>query len=153
VILAALADVARYVGLHPLFPDAFAWLAAHRDATAGRHAIHDDRLFALLDVGTTHDRATRRFESHRRYIDIQINLAGGEAMEWTPVAGLTVADDFTPDGDIAFYVEPTRPVTRLAVPVDHVAMFWPADAHKPVLHVGSAPTPYRKVVFKVDLAG
>lgn len=151
MLLFPLADAARHAGLHPLFPTVFAWLAepVNRTIADGRHALRGDHLLVIAESGTTHDSGDRRFESHRDYIDIQVPLAGGETMEWTPVAGLTVQLDFQPDNDIAFYEQPARPLTRLAVLPDHAAVFFPSDAHKPVLHLGAAAKPYRKLVFKV----
>jgi len=155
VILAPLNECARYAGLHPLFADAFAWCAnsANLALSDGRYELLPGRLLVIVESGETKPRAIRRFESHRANIDIQVNLAGPEAMEWTPVAGLRVEDDFAPDGDIAFYAEPDRPITRLLVPPLHAALFWPEDAHKPVLHPGTVAVPYRKLVFKVAVSG
>ncbi len=145
----SLAQAGRYTALHPLFAQAFAWLAANHGIADGRHAIRGDDLFAIVETGTTFDPALRRFESHRTYIDIQVNLAGGEVMEWLPVAGLTVEDGFQPDGDIAFYRAPQSAPTRLHVQAGTFAIFWQSDAHKPVCHPPSGPVTYRKVVFKV----
>ena len=81
----SLSQAHLYAGLHPLFPVAFAWLAANPDIPDGRHAIRGEDLFVIAETGPTFDAALRRFESHRIYIDIQVNLAGGELMEWLPV--------------------------------------------------------------------
>jgi len=155
MILAPLSDRARYAPLHPLFAQAFAWCddAANLARADGRYDLLPGRLLVIVESGETKPRAVRRFESHRANIDIQVNLTGPEAMEWTPVAGLHVEDDFAPDGDIAFYAEPSRPITRLLVPPDHFAVFWPEDAHKPVLHPHDVAMPYRKLVFKVAVTG
>ena len=149
MILDTLANAHLVNAHHPLFAPAFAWLAANRDIADGRHAIRGDDLFAIVETGPTFDASIRRFESHRTYIDIQVNRAGGEIMEWLPVAGLTVEDDFQPGGDIAFYHTPATVPTRLHVQPDMFTVFYPYDAHKPVCHPPSGPTTYRKVVFKV----
>lgn len=143
-------QVDRYVGLHPLFAVAFAWLAMHRDTADGKHTIRGDDLFVIVETANTHDPVTRRFEAHRRYIDIQVNVSGGEVMEWLPVKDLIVEDDFQPDGDIAFFQATTIAPTRLHVRPDEFAIFYPSDAHKPVCHPPDGPTTYRKFVFKVD---
>ena len=155
MIIGALSDAGRYAALHPLFAAAFAWCeqAANLAQPDDRYELIPGRLAVIVESGETKPRSIRRFESHRANIDIQINLIGPEAMEWTPVAGLRIEDDFAPDGDIAFYAEPARPVTRLLVPPAHFAVFWPEDAHKPVLHPHDQPVPYRKLVFKVAVAG
>jgi YhcH/YjgK/YiaL family protein len=144
-------NAARYHGLHPRFARAFAWCADpdNRRRANGRHDIEGDDLYAIVDSGTTGAPGDKRFESHRRYIDIQINLEGGEVMEWTPTRGLTVADDFQPGGDLRFYHAPSRGITRLLVSPEEFAIFWPEDAHKPCCHPASAPVAYRKIVVKV----
>lgn len=147
----SLSQVERYVGLHPLFGVAFTWLMTHREAADGKHVIRGDDLFVIVETAATHDPVTRRFEAHRRYIDIQVNLAGGEVMEWLPTADLRVEDDFQPEGDIAFFHPPTIAPTRLHVRPNEFAIFFPSDAHKPVCHPPSGPTTYRKFVFKVDI--
>ncbi len=141
----------HYLGLHPLFPTAFAWLAdpTHRHLATGKHPIRGDDLFVMLDEGTTSDPATRRFESHRTYLDIQVNLAGGERMDWIPTEFLTVEDDFASDGDIAFYGEPAHRPTSLLVMPGSFAVFFPGEGHKPVLHPFGQVVGYRKAVFKV----
>lgn len=151
MICDALRNAQRYESLHPRFRDAFAWCrATDFDRVAdGRIELAGDSLFVVLESGMTHPAHTRRFESHRRYIDIQVNLRGPELMEWTPLAGLAVDTDFQPDNDIAFYREPALPATRLLVAPGHFTIFWPQDAHKPVCSPGNEPVPYRKFVMKV----
>ena len=152
MILAPLADAGRYYGLHPLFARAFAWIAdpANRALPVGRHPIVADRLEAIIDEGVTRDPAAGRLESHRANIDIQVSLAGGETIEWAPLAGLVVETPFAPDGDIAFYRQPPTAAAVHVAP-GWAAIFWPEDAHKPILHARGAAAPYRKVVFKVRI--
>jgi YhcH/YjgK/YiaL family protein len=147
-----LAEADRYAPLHPLFADALRWLRQTETGVVadGRYQLRGEKLFVIVESGQTHNARDRRFESHRRYIDIQVNLVGPEVIEWTPVAGLTVVDDFQPDNDIAFYAEPATPATPLMLPPNHLAIFWPQDAHKPICNPGAASVPFRKMVFKVE---
>jgi YhcH/YjgK/YiaL family protein len=149
----ALANAKRYQGLHPLFPVAFAWVQdpANRAKADGRYPLQGEALFVIVESGPTIDSKVKRFESHRRYIDIQVNLQGPEIMEWMPRAALTVCEDFKPDNDICFYQQPTITATRLLVRPEEFAIFWPEDAHKPCCHPGETSVPYRKLVFKVAL--
>ena len=149
----ALANAGRYAPMHPLFATAFAWLAdeRNRDSADGRYPLLDQRLFAIVESGVTMPCRDKRFESHRRYIDIQINLGGGEIMEWAPSAELAVVDDFKPDGDIRFHAQPGHGPTRLHVRPGEFAIFWPEDAHKPCCRLDDRwETGYRKIVFKVE---
>jgi biofilm protein TabA len=154
MILDRLTNSGRYAGLHPLFPRAFAWCSDPANATMadGRYAIVGEDLFVIVESGATKPASEKRFESHRRYIDIQVNLAGPEVMEWAPANELSPVDDFKPDGDIRFYSEPAHAPARALVRPNEFTVFWPEDAHKPCCNPGASSTPYRKFVFKVALA-
>lgn len=152
MILCRLADAAPFAALHPAFPAAFAWLRANAASAAeGRHDLDGDACFALVQTGTTRDAADGKLESHRAYLDIQMNVAGGEVIEWAPVDGLAVVDDFKPGGDIRFHAEPGRRATPAVLAPGDIAILWPADGHKPVCHPAGAPVAFRKVVVKVRL--
>ena len=137
MVLDRLANWRRYAGLHPGFADAFRWLAQLRPAEAavGRHAIDGDRLYALIgrDPGRGHDGA--RLEAHRRYIDIQLTLAGQEEIGWSPLADCVEPESpYSSEGDIAFYA--ACPNTWLAVPPGTFAILYPDDAHAPLAGTG-----------------
>ncbi|MBA3707636.1 MAG: YhcH/YjgK/YiaL family protein [Planctomycetes bacterium] len=152
MIIDTLAQAARYHHLHPLFPRAFAWcdVAANCTLADGRYALQGEDLFVIVESGRTMPASDKRFESHRRYVDIQVNLAGSEIMEWMPARDLTPIDDFKSDGDIRFYQQPNHAPTRLLVRPREFTVFWPDDAHKPCCHPAGAEVAYRKLVFKVD---
>jgi YhcH/YjgK/YiaL family protein len=154
VILDTLADASRYQHLHPLFATAFAWCGetANLANADGRYPLRGEDLFVIVESGITRPAVDKRFESHRRYIDIQVNLVGPEIMEWMPARELRTSDDFQPDGDIRFYHQPAHAATRLLVRPREFAVFWPEDAHKPCCHPGDTEVPYRKLVFKVAAA-
>jgi biofilm protein TabA len=153
MILDALSSSARYAGLHRHFPAAFAWCGSPEAGTAadGRYPLNGEQLIVIVESGQTRPPEHKLFESHRRYIDIQVNLSGSEIMEWMPASTLSVRDDFAPDGDIRFYHHPADLPTRLLVQPRHFAIFYPSDAHKPCCHPGKQPVSYRKLVFKVEL--
>jgi biofilm protein TabA len=151
MIADTLANAQRYQSLHPGFSEAFTWCREHmHEAIAdGRVEINGDALFVMVDTGTTKPAAERRFEAHRRYIDIQVNLRGSEIMEWLPRLGLAIEIDFLPDNDVALFREPAGTRTRLLVEPGHFAIFWPEDAHKPICSPDGGAVQYRKFVFKV----
>jgi YhcH/YjgK/YiaL family protein len=112
--------------------------------------LDGEALFAIVDAGALEEPSARRFESHRRYLDIQC-VWSPERMQVTPLAGLTVADPFTTDGDLAFYQEPQRAVQDFCLAPRELAIFWPEDAHKPCCRV-TGDGAFRKVVVKVRIA-
>lgn len=149
MILDTLARADRYSTLHPLFARAFDFLRnTDLDALApGRHAIADEQLFALVEDGVGRTRAEAQLECHRRYIDIQLVLAGVDEMGWKPLADCVApATDYDAARDIGFFND--APASWVATPPGSFCVFFPDDAHAPLVSAGRI----RKVVLKIELA-
>ncbi len=149
MILDVLDRSARYAALHPLFAEAFAFLAATDVAALppGRVALLGERLFVLVDEPEGRGRTGARLEAHRRYIDIQLTVSGLEEIGWRPIEDCRTADGpFAADRDLGFFTD--RPETWLVIPPRHFAIFFPDDAHAPLAGEGRL----KKAVVKVELA-
>jgi len=149
MILDHLSRAGRHAALHPRLAAGFAWLAGRDWHTVpdGRHEIDGERLFASVESGTTFEADLRRYESHRRYLDIQFAISGGERMGWWPL-DLPVVEQAGPD--LWFHRVPPGDGIMLPVPAGHIAIFLPGEAHKPCCHLGDCPAPFRKCVVKVE---
>ncbi len=146
MILDTLAQADRYRALHPLFARAFAFLrSADLQALApGRHAIQGEQLFAIVEACAGRTRAEAKLECHRRYIDIQLVLQGIDEMGWKPVAAcLDPATDYDAGRDIRFFND--APASWIATPPGAFCLFFPDDAHAPLVGMGMI----RKVVVKI----
>ncbi|MBZ0156114.1 MAG: YhcH/YjgK/YiaL family protein [Alphaproteobacteria bacterium] len=113
----------------------------------GRYPIDGDDVFALVQTYETDLPGKKRFEGHRKYIDIQYLLSGKEEIGWAPVPGLEIASPYSEERDVLFFTE--SPFTSpLALVPGIFAVFFPEDAHRPGC-VLSAPCSVRKIVVKV----
>ena len=136
----------KYESVHPLFPLAIEFLSKKdlMDLPNGRHEIEGDDVFAIIarDNGKTIDEA--QLEVHNEYIDIQVILSGVDSIGWKPRADCndSVAD-FDPENDIQFYTEKSD--TRVTVGPMQFAIFFPEDAHAPMVSDGFL----HKVVIKI----
>ena len=106
-------------------------------------------VFALEQAYETKASPDVRWESHRRYIDVQVVVSGAELMEVGDAGMLTVSEDLTPEKDVIFYAS-GAPASMLRMGAGDVAVFFPIDAHRPSLAV-SEPRLVRKVVVKVPV--
>lgn len=147
MILDNLKNAARYVPLHPSFALAFKWLREQSfDALPlGRTDIDGDRLYASVQREPGRGQAAAKFETHRRYIDIQYLVEGSELMGWTYVGKGLKSLGYDSSKDLEFYAD--RPALWIPVPAGTFAIFFPEDAHAPM-----AGTEFMvKVVVKVGV--
>ena len=146
MILSALSQSERYVPLHPLFRRAFDYI---RDTdfftlAPGRYHIVGEDLIAIVEQVPGKTKEMARLEAHRRYIDIQLVLEGDEQMGWKPLADChNPVSEHSEERDIRFFHD--APASWVAVPPDHFCIFFPQDAHAPLVANGQV----RKVIFKV----
>jgi YhcH/YjgK/YiaL family protein len=146
MILDTLARSDRYSSLHPLFARAFDFLRS-TDLLAlapGMHTIQGEQLFAIVEDCAGRTRAEAKLECHRRYIDIQLVLEGVDEMGWKPLAECAdPATDYDDARDIHFFND--APASWIATPPGSFCLFFPDDAHAPLVSAGMV----RKVVVKI----
>ena len=152
MILDRLDAADRYLALHPLFAQAFAWLRQSDLHTLepGRYLIDGERLFAIVEACTGRTRDEARLECHRRYIDIQLVLEGVDEMGWRPLADcVQPRTDYNDARDIRFFDD--APKSWIATPAGSFCLFFPDDAHAPLVSTlkGTSAGFIRKVVVKV----
>lgn len=140
----------RYAPLNPRLARGFAFLEQlAADAALGRHDIDGDAAFALVQRYRTRPVAETRFESHRRYIDIQYLVSGQEVIHWAALADLaTATQPYDAVTDVAFYPWPADPMP-VRLQAGQFAILFPDDAHAPCCAWGD-PAEVLKVVVKVE---
>jgi len=151
MIIDLLANASWYHPLHPRLKPAFAWLQAQDFAKLadGKHPIDGELIYASIETGTTAVAASKKFESHQRYLDIQLSISGGERMGWCPAAAIQPGAQAGPD--IWFHPEPK--ISQLvSVHPGSFAIFAPLEVHKPCCTLAEKPAPFRKCVVKVSWA-
>lgn len=107
-------------------------------------------VFAMEQAYWTKARPEGFFEAHRRYIDVQVIVAGAEAMEVDDVARLTVTMPYDAERDFEKFTN-SQPASRLIVRAGDIALFFPADGHMPSLHERDDAQVVQKTVVKVPV--
>ncbi|MEI6564817.1 MAG: YhcH/YjgK/YiaL family protein [bacterium] len=145
MILDTLDNAQRYETLHPRFKQAFEWLRSQPLAGLpdGRREIDGDRLYASVMRESGRGQAAARFETHRKYIDIQYLVKGSDLMGWTHLDRGLKSLGYDAAKDLEFYEG--IPELWVPVPTGLFAIFFPEDAHAPM----AGTTPLHKVVVKV----
>jgi biofilm protein TabA len=140
-----------YLPLHRQFQKAFSLLAdpALTQKPEGRHSVDGDNLYFIVQHYTTRPVDQGRFESHRKYIDIQALLAGQEMLGYAPTAGLEVVEPYSEEKDIMFYRAGTM-IAQTRLEPGLFCLLYPHDAHLPSCQI-ACPAAVHKVVFKIRL--
>jgi YhcH/YjgK/YiaL family protein len=148
MIFSSLHESFRYAVLHPLFPRAFD-VIRNTDLfnhEPGRFHLLGDDLILIVEHVQGKTREMAQLEAHRKYIDIQLVLDGDETMGWKPLADcLNPVSEYSEEKDIRFFFD--APASWISVPADHFCIFFPEDAHAPLVASGRV----RKAIFKVAL--
>lgn len=146
MIFSTISQSERYAGLHPLFPRAFDYI---RDTNLnalepGVYPIVEGKLFAIVEQVPGRTREAAKLECHRKHIDIQLVLEGVDEMGWKSLVNCHhPVDEYSEERDIRFFND--KPATWVATPPNHFCIFFPEDAHAPLVSTGQV----RKVIFKI----
>jgi len=149
MIFDTLANADRYVALHPRFARAFEFLRGTdlQALAPGRYPLDGDDLVAIVEAVAARSRDAAKLECHRRYIDIQLVLEGSDEMGWKPLCDCREPlADYLPEKDIQFFRD--APASWIATPPGAFCIFFPEDAHAPLVGTGDI----RKVILKVAVA-
>jgi len=107
--------------------------------------------FVIEQVYQAKARPDGFFESHRKFIDVQVIVAGEEAMEVDDISRLSVTMEFNAERDLIKYAD-TAHASRLVMRAGDAALFFPADGHMPSLQLTSGKAQVvHKAVVKVPV--
>lgn len=112
----------------------------------GKYPIDGENVFATISEYDTQEPAERKWENHKKYIDIQIILSGKEQMGKAPYADATPDIPYNEVKDIEFR-KATNGKNYFAEPGTFF-IFFPSDSHMPNQKAGEI-VKVKKVVFKL----
>ena len=146
MIIDRLENASRYFQLNPRFEAAFRFLAeADLEAWPVGSTELDGpglRVDRLQAPAKTRDKI--KLEVHRKFIDIQFLISGQEQFSWKLTSECTQAEaDYDPVKDRIMYLD--APDAWFPLPTGMFAIFFPEDAHGPMLGEGELS----KAVVKV----
>ena len=101
----------------------------------GQYQLDGDSLMVNVDLSSAKTAEEAKLEAHKKYIDIQICLYGDETIGWKNLEQCTQPEgSFDEKKDYIFYQD--RIENWFRVPVQHFTIFYPDDAHAPLVGEG-----------------
>jgi len=148
MILATRENAGRYESIHPRFTQAFDFLMDYMLAglKPERYEVDGIELYAIVskDHGKLADHA--KLEAHRKYIDIHCVIEGTEQIGWRGIDRCGRVDSpYSTEKDFQTFHE--IPESWLVLSPGTIAIFFPEDAHAPMVAAGIV----HKAVIKVAI--
>ena len=150
MILGTLLYPSRYSGLGRRVRMGLEYLAGQKDLLSlplGRIPLEDDDLYVDVFQAETVQHDAKLFEAHERFVDIHVTLEGQEWYGYAPINNLKLGEPYSAEKDAAFY---RGEGVYFQVPKGQFVLFFPEDAHKPLVSFGPLET-VKKLVVKVRL--
>ncbi|HOK08862.1 MAG TPA: YhcH/YjgK/YiaL family protein [Candidatus Hydrogenedens sp.] len=98
---------------------------------------------------TTKDIKDAVFESHKKYMDIQLTITGEEKIAWLPEAHAKPRTNYDQQNDVTFYhVEPNPNAIVLNSEGLFVVLF-PGEVHGTGIWIENSPKTVKKAVIKI----
>lgn len=112
-----------------------------------------DNIYVNVETYNTKNRKSTKFESHKKYIDVQYVIRGRELISIAHVKECIACTDYDADRDIIFYEDNYMGIYVTLYEGEHLVIYT-QDAHMPCLNIEGYDT-VKKAVFKIpiDLVG
>ena len=146
MILDVLANAHRYLALHQGFSRVFDFLGRPdlRELPEDSYEIDGERIYAMVAREPGCKKEDSLLEIHKKYIDIQLVLAGIDTMGWRPKSLCKKpTGGYDPETDLQFYTD--KPEVWLPTQSGSFVIFYPKDAHMPLISSGQI----HKIVVKI----
>lgn len=147
MVIDTLKNGAFYSNINPLFAKVFAYLDEVDLASMaeGKYEIDGERVFVMIvDNKPLKSKADAALEVHDKYIDIQVVIKGEEGFGWKSRAECTSSrGEMDTVKDILFFDD--KPQTYVYIKSGEIAIFFPEDAHAPLVGEGIV----KKAIVKV----
>ncbi len=106
----------------------------------------NDNVYVTVSEYETKNPEEAKFESHKKYIDMQYLVSGEELIGHTNPRGLEIISPYSEEKDIIFYEYDGGELLK-ASPSNYF-LFFPDDAHRPCLDPDDKST-VKKIVVKI----
>jgi YhcH/YjgK/YiaL family protein len=148
MIFDMLANASLYEAITPRLKIAFDYLRSTDLSTlpVGRIAVDGSHVYVMVQEYTTKPLSEGKWESHRRYIDVQYMHSGTERIDFALLNTMKLGE-YVAEKDFQAMSGSGNPL--ILVP-GSFAVFFPQDAHMPGLAIGE-PSQVKKIVVKCEL--
>jgi len=115
----------------------------------GKYPVPETEAYFQIQEYDTKLPGEGRFESHRKFTDIQCVLDGTEYIGWAPLEKGIVQEEYDENRDLMFYQDP-EVFTKVILESGQFGVFFPKDLHMPGCAVDGRVR-NRKLIIKIPV--
>jgi YhcH/YjgK/YiaL family protein len=148
MILDVLENAHQYFAINKGFKKAFNFLTRPdlKELPVDKYEIDGDRVYAMVSKDNGRKKKDALIETHDKFIDIQLVLEGTDNMGWKPKTScIEPSGEYNRETDAQFFAD--NPDTWITTKSGSFVIFFPEDAHMPLISLGRL----HKVVVKVAM--
>ena len=148
MILDNIANIDKYVCLHPRFAKAFEFVKSQNLETleVGKFEIEGKEIHASVSAKEGVKAEMAKFECHDQYVDIQVCPSGSETIGWSARSDCReIKTPYNPEKDVTFFAD--QPATYFQLKAGQFVIFYPEDVHAPMIGEGEI----KKLVVKIKI--
>ncbi len=148
MIVDKIENINLYFGLGERFHVALSYLKKNKfeNVKDGRYEIDGDNIYALVSRYLTKPIENGKWESHKKYIDVQFVAEGKERIGHSNLNGMSVIEKYKEDKDIQFLNGTGDFITAEK---NTFVILFPQDVHMPGILADNQQYEVIKVVVKV----
>lgn len=143
-------NMEQYYKLNKNFKIGFEFLLNNdlKSLKDGKYQIKGDEVFANIQSLTTKEKSQKKWEAHKKYIDIQYVISGKECMGYGIYEDFKTSEKYDEIKDVEF-LEGEK-YNYINVEENEFVIFYPNDVHAPMLCVEN-PKQIKKVIVKIAI--
>jgi 3-deoxy-D-manno-octulosonate 8-phosphate phosphatase (KDO 8-P phosphatase) len=140
----------RTISLEERCMEAVAFLTKlnDEDSTLGRHDVNENFYYNVQEYETKAN-PSKHFESHCKYVDVQVLISGEELLQVADISRLRVEEPYDDAKERTLYYATADAASVVLRPGSFVILY-PKDAHRTIAFDG-VPSKVKKIVGKVKI--
>lgn len=144
MIYDTLKNIHKYLGIDKNLDTAIEWLKIHslQQLPLGKTIIDGENVFVNVMQASTRLEHNASYEVHKKYMDLQINLLGGESFSFSNTNCMVDVEK-----DVGFCKG--EAIANGVLKEEWFVLFFPQEAHMPTLSLKKEEYPIKKAVFKI----
>lgn len=143
-------DIANYLNMDARLTAALQMIAdgAVENDPIGK-TVDSDQMYHIVQCYDSKPFEQTKWESHKKYIDIQYIISGLERIDTAIVEdGFTVTSHNEEKDCLLYQTDENAFISPLVLSAGTMAVLYPEDLHRPQIAVGD-PQEVKKIVFKI----